>query len=85
MLAVAFPLLFIIGISNGTKKKSNETVIERVSNTAQLSSKQIVGLYPNSDKPPLKSWISIKENVLERYAEMRQKRIAKAFYLQLHV
>jgi hypothetical protein len=43
MVGIAIPVLFIIGISNGTQKKQQENVKDRVTNTTQLSPNEVVG------------------------------------------
>ncbi len=43
IIGVAIPVLFIIGISNISQKKSEKDVTEQVTNTTQLPSDQVVG------------------------------------------
>jgi len=46
MVGIAIPVLFIIGISNGNQKKSKEPVVNEVTNTTQLSPRQVAPLMP---------------------------------------
>lgn len=45
MVGIALPLLFLVGISDGNQKKSTETEVNETSNTIQLTSKPVVGLF----------------------------------------
>ena len=43
IIGVAIPVLFIIGVSNNTENKTQDTQAKEINNTTQLSSRPVVG------------------------------------------
>jgi hypothetical protein len=43
IIGIAIPVLFIIGVSNNTENKTQDTQTKEISNTTQLSPRPVVG------------------------------------------
>ncbi len=42
---VVIPFLFLFGISNGNQKKVQDNQVKEIKNTAEISSKPVIGFY----------------------------------------